>query len=79
MQRDSIKNGRVLLIAGGFLILALGVIGPKSIWGALGVLPVLAGLTAPWLIELLGGSSRRLMLAPVPVRQSPRRRPTRGA
>ena len=60
MQWNQSKKRRMLMIAGGLLTLAMALVGPRSIWGLLGILPVLAGLVGPEpLLQISGRPARR--------------------
>jgi hypothetical protein len=48
----------MLLISGGLLLLAMALVGPKSIWGVLGVLPLLTGLVGPGPLFQISGGGR---------------------
>ena len=52
------KNDRLLRIIVGVAILSLTVIGPKSLWGLIGLIPLLTGLVGKCaLYSLLGLST----------------------
>jgi hypothetical protein len=49
----------MLLLSGGALMLAMALVGPKSSWGLLGVLPLLGGLAGPEPIFQISGRATR--------------------
>jgi hypothetical protein len=44
MDIHTTRNQRLLLMAAGFITLSLSLIGPKSVWGLLGLIPFMTGL-----------------------------------
>jgi hypothetical protein len=60
MQWNQSRNHRMLLISGGLLLLAMALVGPRSIWCLLGVIPLFSGLVGPEpLFQISGRGSRR--------------------
>ena len=45
MERNQSTMARIIRIAGGMLVLSLSLFGPQAIWGLLGIIPLVAGLT----------------------------------
>jgi hypothetical protein len=67
MARNLSKYYRRVLVVSGALLLAMAMIGPRWIWGLLGVFPLLAGLTGLGpLFQLFGFTTRRPAVAKPP-------------
>ncbi|HXU80482.1 MAG TPA: DUF2892 domain-containing protein [Polyangia bacterium] len=52
------KRNRILLIACGLVILAMSVVGPKSLWCLLGILPLFAGAVGDEPLFTISGRDR---------------------
>jgi hypothetical protein len=65
MERNQSSVGRIFRVAGGLFVLSLSLLGPQAIWGLLGIIPLVSGLSgfdpAHGILDSVG---RRL--APVP-------------
>ena len=69
MERNQSTVGRTFRIAGGLFVLSLSVLGPQAIWGLLGIIPLVSGLTGfDPLYGILEFAGRRL--APVAAGQA---------
>ncbi len=61
MERNQSTLGRVLRIAGGLLVLSLSLTGPQAIWGLVGIIPLVSGLTGfDPLLAILDVATRRV-------------------
>jgi hypothetical protein len=45
MERNQSTLGRIFRISGGLFVLSLSLLGPQAIWGLLGIVPLVSGLT----------------------------------
>jgi hypothetical protein len=45
MERNQSTFGRIFRISGGLFVLSLSLLGPEAIWGLLGIIPLVTGLT----------------------------------
>jgi hypothetical protein len=60
MDTHTTTGQRLLLMAAGFIVLSLSIIGPRSIWGLLGLLPLMTGLCGGQPIyRIFGPSAQR--------------------
>lgn len=53
------RNHRMLLMLAGLLLLAMSMVGPRSIWGLLGVIPLFSGLVGPEPLFQISGRGTR--------------------
>jgi membrane-bound ClpP family serine protease len=59
MQWNPSTNHRMLLISAGMVLLAMALFGPRSIWGVLGVIPLLLGMVGPGPLFQISGRRGR--------------------
>ena len=45
MERNQSTVDQILRIAAGLFVLSLSLVGPQAVWGLLGVIPLVTGLT----------------------------------
>lgn len=59
MERNQTTTGRIFRIAAGLSLLSLSLVGPQAVWGLLGIIPLVNGLTGfdpvYGIFELVGG------------------------
>lgn len=61
MEPNLSNNNRLFLIAAGLATLAMALVGPRTIWGLLGLIPLLSGMTAGGpMFRIFGLSARPL-------------------
>jgi len=59
MAGNQSKRARITRVAVGLVLLSLMFIGPRTLWGLVGIIPLLAGLTGfDPLYRMLGVSTR---------------------
>jgi len=59
MQRNLSRNHRMLLVAGGLAIVMMALVGPRSVWALLGLLPLAAGAVGLQPLLQISGRGRR--------------------
>jgi hypothetical protein len=59
MRWNQTKNQRMLLMSSGLLLLGMALVGPRSIWGLLGIIPLLGGLIGPGPLFQISGQGNR--------------------
>jgi Protein of unknown function (DUF2892) len=45
METNQTKIDRVIRILGGLFVLSLSMFGPQAVWGLLGIIPLVTGIT----------------------------------
>jgi hypothetical protein len=45
MESNQTKVDRIVRIAGGLFVLSLSMVGPQAVWGLLGIIPLVTGLS----------------------------------
>jgi hypothetical protein len=45
MESNQTNIDRIVRVAGGLLVLSLALVGPQSVWGLLGIIPLVSGLS----------------------------------
>jgi hypothetical protein len=66
MYRNQSTSERVMRMGVGLVALSLAIVGPQSLWGLLGAIPLLTGMMGfdPF-YRMLGVSTRRVAVAQV--------------
>jgi hypothetical protein len=45
MESNQTSIDRIVRVAGGLFVLSLALVGPQSVWGLLGIIPLVTGLS----------------------------------